>query len=147
MIHSYLNAIDMKYLASYRFRSYLWGLNSVFRFFFVLYHEFWHWLAAIIIQSLTGGELDSVRLEITSYPSLDTNESDGFTTSTGGMRVSYMTNERFTTSSLNKLIIFAPVIGVIVLFLISPWQSWFFYLPYIEDMWLSASDIKTLQKF
>ena len=134
------------YLASYRFRSYIWGITITFEILFSLYHELWHWLFTHLFKFLTLGDLEKIRFNITGFPKIEDN-GEGFTTYSVCMEVEYYSTSKFTNSFGSILITFAPVIGVIFLFIVSPWWIYPLYLSNLNTFWLSSDDIKQIKNY
>ena len=119
-----------------------WSINIIFEFIFSLYHEFWHWLFGTILWFFDNKIIDRPILRVDKYPYCELNDIGGLTSYAVCMSVMYTSNGPYRFS---KLISFAPAIGCIFLFIVSPLYMYLLYIPYINTIWLSIGDVRQLK--
>ncbi len=120
-------------------RSLIWTVYTILDFLFVMYHEMWHYFAAKIVQFCTFGDVWDIRMQVSKYPSVEFN-NDQMTMHRIGAQIIF-THPNTLDNKWLKFITVAPAVGCIVLFLLSPWYMWLLYIPYMDMLWLSASDV------
>lgn len=115
----------------------------VFEFPFLLYHEIWHLIMSYPLYWMAI--IDSKpKLVIEKLAQIDVDWKNNYSAiSSFRLYITYKDSigDKYAGAIVSGYVAFGPVLGVILLFLISPLWLWPIYMCKIGALWLSASDV------
>lgn len=130
-----------------RISLWIWAVNVFLESLLMIYHEFWHWLFAHCMRIFTLGDIHNIIFTIKEYPRIERNNIGGFTKYSPTMCITYISTIKHLKSTESKIVTFAPAIGTIILFLLTPWWMYPLYLSHINSLWLSLGDVDKLTDY
>lgn len=105
-----------------------------------LFHELCHWIVAFVTYLLGFNEFPTIVLD--RWPSFNINPDNTISIWSIKMHVAYTGWNDLSF----RLIVLAPAIGTILLFIFSPYWLWVYYLARISRFWLSVNDVNQLKQ-
>lgn len=109
---------------------------------FYIYHELCHYIILIMTFLLALNSFPKLIITQWAYCEYCTKDDNLRTQHSFKMHVSYINYWDFEW--LDKICAFMPIPGLVILFWISPWYLYPYYLSHINTLWLSEGDIKTI---
>lgn len=113
-------------------------INYIPEFIFGMYHEICHWIVAFIFYILGINDLPSINIKRNA--SIQFNNDNSTSTYSWMMNITYESYGDTQQTLPNVLVTLAPLFGTILLFYVSPWYLWLFYVPYLDQISLSLGD-------
>ena len=108
-----------------------------------LTHELSHYIVAVILYPINDTEFP--KLVFTQIAKYKFNADNSTSTYSFRAHVTYNGYVTYTSFVILKLIVVAPAITTIALFIFMPWYVCLFMLPLLNSLWLSLSDVDQLK--